>query len=224
MAKVRLLLQVFALFLPWGLRRWLLNTVFGFEIDKTARIGKSILLPKKLIMGPHSSIGHGNFAQGLEELRMDAHTTIGNLNWISGYPLEQTRYFGKFKNRFPQLYMHEHAIIVNRNIIDCTDRFTMLPFSAIAGNRSQVLTHSVDLGTNNQSCAPVTIGKHSFIGGGSMVLKGVTLADYCVVMAGSVLSKSQRESYKLIAGVPAEVVRDLSPKLPFFTRLKGATD
>lgn len=224
MMKFKILLQIFAMLLPWGIRRWILNSVFGYKIHQTARIGKSILLPKALIMAEYSSIGHLNVAHGLEELRMDAHSTIGNLNWISGYPLEQTRYFAKFKNRFPQLYMEEHSIIVNRNILDCTDRLTMRRFSAIAGNRSQILTHSVDLGTNNQACAPVTIGTYSFIGSGSMVLKGVTLADHCVVMAGSVLAKNQTESYKLIAGVPAQAIRNLSPKLPFFNRTKGETD
>lgn len=224
MAKLRILLQVIAMALPWTLRRRVLNAVFGFEIHPTAHIGKSILLCKKLLMAEHSSIGSGNFAQGLEEIRLDAHSAIGNLNWISAYPLGQTRYFSKFPNRMPKLHLHEHALLINRNLIDCTDSVIFGPFSGIAGNRSQVLTHSIDLGTTNQSCAPVVLGKYCFVGGGSMILKGVDIADYTVVMAGSVVSRSQKESYELLAGVPATSVRKLSPRLKFFTRLKGATD
>jgi acetyltransferase-like isoleucine patch superfamily enzyme len=202
----------------------LLNWFFGFEIHKSARIGKSVLLPRKLVLGEFSSIGSGNFAYGLEEIRLDSFATIGNLNWISGYSLGETRFFGKHADRYPQLHLQEHAIIVSRNLIDCTDRVVIGPFSALAGNWNQLLTHSVDLSTVKQSCAPIVVGKYCFIGGGSMILKGVTLADYCVVTAGSVVGRSQKESFKLMSGAPAEVIRDLSPRLLFFRRLKGGSD
>lgn len=224
MNKLNMVFQIVIMVLPWKLRRFLLQQVLGFEIHPTAHIGKSILMPKKLIMGENSSIGSGNYAHGLEEIRLDNNAKIGNLNWISGYPLGENQYFSKFPNRYPQLHLHEHAIIVNRNIIDCTDRFVLHEFAALAGNRSQILTHSVDLSTMKQSCKPIIIGKYSFIGGGSMMLKGCDLADYCIVSAGSVVGKAQRESYKLLVGSPATVVRDVSPRLVFFRRLKGDTD
>ncbi len=52
----------------------------------------------------------------------------------------------------------------------------------------------------------VTIGNSCFIGANSTIMPGVTLADYTVVGAGSVVTHSTKEPGLVIAGNPARVV------------------
>lgn len=54
----------------------------------------------------------------------------------------------------------------------------------------------------------VVIGKNCFIGCNSIILKGTVLGDGCVVGAGAVVS-GKFESYSVIAGNPARVIKKL---------------
>lgn len=54
---------------------------------------------------------------------------------------------------------------------------------------------------------PVTIGNHVWIGMNSMILKGVTIGDGCIVAAGSVVNKSFPANC-LIGGVPAKILKE----------------
>ena len=75
--------------MPWPLRRALLVHVLGYKIDRSARIGFSLICPRRLEMGPKSSIGHLTLCKaGVELLRLEEGATIGNLNWITGVPLK----------------------------------------------------------------------------------------------------------------------------------------
>ena len=53
---------------------------------------------------------------------------------------------------------------------------------------------------------PITIGSNCFIGAGTLVLLGVTLADNIIVAAGSVVTKSFHESNIIIGGNPAKKI------------------
>ncbi|OJF98467.1 acyltransferase [Pararhizobium antarcticum] len=55
--------------------------------------------------------------------------------------------------------------------------------------------------------ASVTIGDHVWVGVGSIINKGTTIADDCVVGAKSFVNKPFAESGSLIAGVPAKVIK-----------------
>lgn len=224
MKNLKILFQIAIIFLPWSLRRWLLVKLMNYEIHPTARIGKSIVLSRKLLMAEHSRIGDLTFASGLEEIRLERFARIGKLNWISGFPLGPSRYFKDVPDRYPQLHLHEHAGIVGRNLIDCTDRVILERFALMAGNRGQILTHAIDLRSANQSCAPVHIGQYCMIGTGCIILKGAALPDFSVLGAGSMLQKSHAETHRLYSGVPARAVKTLEPDLAFFIRTKGVSD
>lgn len=57
-----------------------------------------------------------------------------------------------------------------------------------------------------ESKGPVRIGRHVFIGFGASLLPGVTLGDYCVVGARSVVTRSF-PAYSMVAGMPARLVK-----------------
>lgn len=174
-----------------------------------------------MIMGPRSSIGHFTVCKDLAIVRMGESSSIGRANWISGYPSRGTDFFAAFPNRSPELTLGEHAAITHRHLVDCTDRITVGAFATVAGYRSQILTHSIDVHRNRQGCAPVAIGAYTFVGTQCIVLGGARLPDFSALAAGSLLTKDERTSHMLYGGVPARAIRPLPDDAGYFTRQVG---
>ena len=57
----------------------------------------------------------------------------------------------------------------------------------------------------------VHIGQYCWIGMNAVILPGVTLGDFTIVGAGSVVSKSFQEGHCVIGGAPARLIRKLDP-------------
>jgi acetyltransferase-like isoleucine patch superfamily enzyme len=207
--------------LPWCLRRRLLATVYRFSLHPTAAIGFSLIRCRKLIMAEGSRIGHFNVLKGVEAVKMEEKASIGNLNWITGFPLDDKSFFGTEYSRLPTLTVERHAAITNRHFIDCTNEVVLGSFSIIGGWYSQILTHSIDFRTSRQCSAPVRIGAYCFVGTGVIILKGGALPDNCVLAAGSVLNAPVADTYTLYAGVPAKSVKKLDRELRYFVREAG---
>ena len=55
---------------------------------------------------------------------------------------------------------------------------------------------------------PITVGKHVWFGCRCLILKGVTVADDCVVAAGSLLNGAYTIPNSIIAGTPAKIVKE----------------
>ena len=53
----------------------------------------------------------------------------------------------------------------------------------------------------------ITVGNHVWVGTGVTILKGVQVADGCVVGAGSLLAKAYSQPNCVLAGVPAREVK-----------------
>jgi len=58
----------------------------------------------------------------------------------------------------------------------------------------------------------VRIGKYCWIGMGAIILPGVTLGDFTVVGAGSIVTSSFPEGHCVIGGNPAKLIRPLEPE------------
>lgn len=209
--------------LPWKLRRLLLQAIFGYRIHKTAHISRfAMMLPAHLEMGPRSFIGPLTLCKGLELVRIEEHGFIGALNWITGFPLNTpSRHFELDPERRPQLILEAHAAITSRHLIDCTDAVRLGAFSTLAGFRSQILTHSVDLDESRQRCKPVLIGRYCFVGTGCVLLGGSLLPDHSVLGANSMLAVPLEKPGYLYAGVPARPVRAMDPEAKYFSRAAG---
>ena len=119
------------------------------------------------------------------------------------------------------LLLGTHSAITSRHLLDCTNTVSIGPFTTIAGFRSQILTHSIDLAVNRQNSAEVKIGAYCFVGTGCIVLPGASLPDYCVLGAGAVLNQPVSESHTLYAGVPAHAVKKLPADSGYFNRPRG---
>lgn len=211
--------------LPWALRRRLLVWCFGYRLDPSSRIGFSWVFPDHLEMGPGAWIGHLNMVKGMATMRMAAGSNIGKLNWITGEPKRGGRHFSDEPDRHPALLMDEGASITGRHFIDCSNTLSIGAFTIVAGNRSQIYTHAVDLEHSRQASQPVTIGHHCFIGAGAVILPGAKVPDCSVVGAMSLARGDLGEPYGLYAGVPARLVKRFDPeKTKFFSRTRSWVD
>ncbi|MCH5310456.1 MAG: hypothetical protein J1E57_00595 [Prevotella sp.] len=213
-----LIIKVLIIFLPWRIKRFILQHCYGYELDKRAHIGFSYVYPKKLVMGPGATIGHLNVIIRLDLVNMDKNTTITQQNWVTAFPMENKNYFKECPDRKTYLIMDEGAAITKKHHVDCTDMVMVGKFTSIGGYGTQILTHSTSLKYNRQMCAPIKIGRNCFIGTRSILLTGTALPDCCVLGAGAVLQKSYTETYCLYGGVPAKFIKKLDDEYSFLTR------
>jgi acetyltransferase-like isoleucine patch superfamily enzyme len=222
---IRKLLHAALACLPWPLRRKILNTFCGCDIHPTARIGFSLVLPRRLIMEEHSSIGHMTVAINLDFIHLGPYVTIGRGNWITGFPTAGGgKHFAHQSDRKSELIVGAHSAITNRHLIDCTGGVSIGRLTTFAGFQSQILTHSIDLAEARQSSAPIRIGDYCFIGTNCVLLGGSSLPSYSVLGAKSLLNKDLRDEYFLYAGCPAKPVKPLARNLRYFDRQSGYID
>lgn len=89
-------------------------------------------------------------------------------------------------------------------LIEIGDNVTLAP-------RVHILAHDASMKKflGYTRIAPVKIGNNVFVGGGSIILPGVTIEDNVIVAAGSVVSKNLK-SGGVYAGSPASKIEDLS--------------
>jgi acetyltransferase-like isoleucine patch superfamily enzyme len=71
------------------------------------------------------------------------------------------------------------------------------------------MNHDVHDSRNHSGKTGVHIGRYCWIGMNAVILPGVTLGDFTIVGAGSVVTKSQPEGYCVVAGNPASMIRRL---------------
>ena len=212
------IINILIIFLPWKIRRCILNKFYHYKIHPSAHIGLSYIYPEHLIMGEGAKIGHLNVAIHLELIQMDKNSSISQKNWITGFPLKDKSNFQDFPNRKPYLIMKEDSSITKQHHIDCTDMVIVGEFTTIAGYGTQILSHSFSLEKNSQACAPIQIGHHCWVGTRSIILPGSVLPPQSVLGAGAVLQRKYTESFVLYGGVPAKYIKKMDETCEFFHR------
>ena len=88
-------------------------------------------------------------------------------------------------------------------LIDIGDYVWIAPGVHIISANHDIHDHRLHIPTK------VTIGRHSWLGGGAKVMPGVELGPFTIVAAGAVVTRSYPEGYQILAGVPAKPVRTL---------------
>jgi len=205
------------LVLPQRLKHVFARRVLGWDIHPTAYIGRSLVQVRKVTMGPYSTIGALNVLRDVDELRMAEGANLAARNRIIGIPLGAA-IFRDQPNRDPSLVMGPYSIITVGPEIDLADRVELGTQAAIAGFRSAILTHSLNLLTDRFVTGKVTLGDYGVLMSGCTMQNGTRVPAYSVVSAGSVIATKLNKEYTLYRGNPAEAVRDLPPSLGFFKR------
>jgi len=222
MTYIKILLQLFAFILPWKLRRHFLNIFWGYKIDPKAKIGFSIILAKQLIMDSYSEIGNFTICKPIDLLHICNYGILGNFVTITGYPTNLKDHYAHITNRKCTLIIGDHSAITNRHYIDCTAGVNIGNFTTIAGIRSQILTHSIDLLLNRQNAIPIEIGHYCFVGTDCVLLPGAKLPDFSILSAKSLLNKHLEETDCLYGGVPVIKIKNLQRnEIEYFNRIVG---
>jgi acetyltransferase-like isoleucine patch superfamily enzyme len=84
-------------------------------------------------------------------------------------------------------------------------------YTQIAANVGLISSnHDIKDNRKHLPAGPIKIGRYCWIGMNAVILPEVTLGDFTIVGAGTVVTKSFPEGYCVIAGNPARKIKDLS--------------
>lgn len=219
--RLRLAVSLVSAALPWRLRRALLQAVLGYKLHPTAHLGFALVAPRRLVMEAGARIGHGTVCKGVDLLHLGEQASIGRGNWITATPLDDRLHYRTELRRSPHLLVEKHAAITHRHLIDCTGGVRIGSFAILAGFRSQVLTHSIEIVEGRQRSGSISIGSYSFVGTDCVLLPGSALPDHCVLGAKSLLDKRFSATHTLYAGVPARPVKAIPADAGYFNRTVG---
>ena len=215
---MKLLLQIVLFATPWKIRRLLMQRLWGYSIAPSAKIGYSLILSKRLIMGENSVIRSGNVIKQIDLLRLDSGACIARCNLVSGVRGFET----ESKCR---LILRENATITSRHFIDCSGGVEVGEYTTIAGNNSEILSHSIDPYLNREVVHPVTVGKYCFVGTRCLFLPGSSLPDYSILGGGAVVSKKLQNAGCLYVGSPAIMKKKLNiGDVAYFNRKERFVD
>lgn len=231
--KFRLFVLAFIAFLPSFLKRPCYRVFFGYRIGRHVRVGLSIIDAARCQIDDDSRIGHLNIFIGVKELVMGDHVKIGHLNIVRGGDLVSLGRYSELmrlneinsipdpdvvNSVEPRFTLGNGSIITAGHKIDFTDRVEIGRRTIIGGRNSSLWTH------NRQRTLPIRIGDFAYVGSEIRMAPGSSLPSRCVVGIGSVITKKVESDGWLIAGVPAEPIKELSTEDRFLVERKTRPD
>ena len=219
--------------LPSFLKRAFYRWFFGYRIGKRVRIGLSIIDAGECEIDDDVSIGHLNVVTRVGKLVVKDHVRIGHLNIIRGGDLVSLGRYAEIMrlneiNSIPDpdvvneidpvFILGDGSIVTTGHKIDFTDRVEIGRRVILGGRNSSLWTH------NRQRTMPITIGSMVYIGSEIRMAPGSSLPSRSIVGIGSVITAQLTDEGKLIAGVPAKIVKELSSDDQFLIERKTRPD
>ena len=232
-SRSRLLVLAMLAILPSFLKRPLYRLFFGYKIGKRVRIGLSLLDVGECTIEDDVRIGHLNVVTRVEKLTIRDHVRIGHLNIIrGGASVSLGRYCEIIRmneiNSIPDpevvneidpvFILGDGSIVTTGHKIDFTDRVEIGRRVILGGRNSSLWTH------NRQRTMPITIGSMVYIGSEIRMAPGSAVPARSIVGIGSVITAQLTDEGKLIAGVPAKTVKELSSEDQFLIERKTRPD
>jgi len=202
--------------LPRVIRRRTVKRILGWDIHPDARIGICLLNLKYLRMQKDSSIGHATVVSGLKALELGSNSVIGQRNWISASKVLIDAYGGECGT----MKIGNESAITSAHYIDTSGGIKMGECSTIAGVKSTIVTHQIDLFQSKQKVFPLAIGNHSFIGSDCRIVPGSRIGSRIIVAMGSVVTGKLDQSEYIYGGIPAKPLKPLADA-EYFAREVG---
>jgi acetyltransferase-like isoleucine patch superfamily enzyme len=232
-SKFRLLMLAVCAVLPSVLKRPIYRLFFGYRIGKRVRIGVSIIDAAECSIDDDVQMGHFNVVTRVQKLTIKDHVRIGHLNIIrGGDEVSLGRYCEIIRmneinsipdpevvNKFdPVFLLGDGSIVTTGHKIDFTDRVEIGRRVILGGRNSSIWTH------NRQRTLPITIGSLVYMGSEIRMAPGSAIPARSIVGIGSVITAALTEEGKLIAGVPAKTIKELSQEDQFLIERKTRPD
>lgn len=144
--------------------------------------------------------------------------------------------FGVSRKKLTTRWFRRQGMNIGERCTICCNILPSEPYLVTIGNDVtisapvQLLTHDNSIiklshGKMTDTFGEIRIGDHCFIGAGSLILPGVTLAENIVVAAGSVVTKSFLKGNIIIGGNPAREIttweRSLEKNLKYAQNITG---
>jgi len=232
-SRSRFLILALLAFLPTFLKRPCYRLFFGYRIGKRVSIGISIIdagtceidddvtighfnvvtRVGKFVVRDHTRIGHLNIIRGGDEVSLGRYSEIMRLNEINSIPEPDA-----VNQLDPRFTLGDGSIVTTGHKIDFTDRVQIGRRVILGGRNSSLWTH------NRQRTLPITIGELVYIGSEIRMAPGSVIPSRSIVGIGTVITSELTDEGKLIAGVPAKVIKDLSPEDQFLVQRKTRVD
>lgn len=102
----------------------------------------------------------------------------------------------------------KHVVVMNGCLMMSSGGITIEDDAMIAANVQLISNNHDPYDRPLLLCRPIHIGHGAWIGAGSTILPGVTVGEYAIVGAGSVVTKDV-PAYAVAAGSPAKVIKYL---------------
>lgn len=218
--KRHLLIAAIGLLPASRLKNFLLRRL-GWKIASDAIIGPGVYLRIRVVsFGPGSSIGPFNVVRDLVEFTLEEGASIGQWNWFSAAAPLVHSVGGPQVGRFR---LGRHASVASRHYLDASGGIDIGELSGMAGARSTVITHGVDMLESRQSVRGCTIGDRSIVGSNVKLVPGAYVPPRSVVAMGAVVTPGLGEPDSLYCGAPAKRAKEIPPGR-FITRQRGPVD
>jgi acetyltransferase-like isoleucine patch superfamily enzyme len=204
---------------PSRFKNFLLRTFLKWDVDPSVQVGPCVFFGvKRVLLGPHARLASFSVYRDLEVLRVARNCRIGHWNYVTAARELRTPALDSTPNTQPAtLELEDSAVITSRHYIDCSGGVHVGAFTVLAGVRSTVMSHHVDVSRCEQAIASVNIGRHCLLGSNVTVVPGTRIPDSSYIAMGSVVTGELRAAETLYAGVPAQPVRHIGDQ-PFFKR------
>jgi len=219
--------------LPGVLKRPLYRGLFGYRIGRGVRIGLVLLDAGEVDLGEGTEIGHLNLVTRVGRLVTGTRVRIGSLNIIRGGESVTLGDYAEVMrlnvlNAIPdhdcttrpvsRLEIGKGAVVVSGHRIDFTDRVTIGRNVIVGGRNSSLWTH------NRQQTAPIEVGDFCYLGSEVRLAPGARLAERSILGLGSVLAGPIDTPGSLVGGVPARILRPLTPEDDVLVHRKARRD
>lgn len=207
MRRLRALLGLVLGLLPASpIKNRLLN-LLGHDVHPTAVIRPVFLVNvDRLEVGAGSLIRNWNLFRNLRVARIGLDTHIGpsNIIWAN----RKYRYAEVTNPELVGVFeIGKRALITRHHHIDATGGCIIGDWSAMAGRKSTVLTHSYEPMSHTMGCAPTRISECSFMANQSIMGMGAVLPPRSVLAMGGVLMPGATQEDTLYGGVPAKPLK-----------------
>lgn len=232
-SKFRLLALAAVALLPSVLKRPAYRLFFGYRIGRRVSVGLTLLDARECVLEDDVSIGHLNLVLGVGRLSVGEHARVGHLNVLrGGDEIRLGRYSEILRmneiNSIPEpdvvnpiepvFVLGDGGVVTTGHKIDFTDRVEIGRRTILGGRNSSLWTH------NRQRTRPVKIGELTYIGSEIRVAPGGVIPSRCIVGIGAVITRPLEGEYRLIGGVPARPIKELSEEDRFLIEHKTRAD